>query len=529
VKPEDRTRSMLANSAVFVLAQFSGILVSLILTPYIISTLGIEQFGLWSFIAAIVAWAGPLQFGVGKGTIRFISHYAELGQIQVARRIVSYGVFAHIAFGLILTPLAWVFASWLVPHLSISSSLEATAVGLFTMVFGYLFFAGAVRPLAALVIGLERMWQTSIATVASQLFYGGLTVVLLSQGAGLYGLAGAAFGQAVFQGVAYYMAGRRLIGRVFGNPFALDRGIVRQLLKFGGWLQLGGAAGLVNNQTDAILVGAFVDVRTVGFYAIGNKIAQLVRIFASALLPPLLPAATGIHAQGDEKRLERTLRQSSRLVGLMTIGMSGFILATTQLIMEVWLGRSYPHVVVVTALMLVAYGFYNLGAVGMTIAQAMGQARLGTEFPVVAAVLNIVITLALAPVFGLYGIVAGTAVGMMIATSWFLWRFYRFARLPLRDQLIDWLWRATVAATLAGGVVFALRTWMSDSIHVGRLGSAIELLLLAVVYVALLLYGLRVFRFLEARDLATVRNVLPTRFKPLAETRGIEHLFRART
>ena len=529
LKPEDRTRGVLGNTAVLALAQVSGIFVSLLLTPYILHTLGIERFGLWAFLSSIVAYAGLLQLGLGRGSIRFIAYYSERGDLDTVRRIVSYGVVWHLAAGVVLTPVAWLVGRTLLPHLNISHDLLNTAEVLFPFVFAYSFFAGATRPLAALLIGLERMWMMSLTGMASQLVYAVAVVVLLSRGAGLYALLSATFLQVSFQGITYYVIGRRLIGRTFANPFALDRSVLKEMLKFGGWLQVNNVANLVNNQTDAIVIGSWVDVRTVGFYAIGNRIAQLVRMLPLALLPPLLPAAAGIHAQGDDPRLARTVLQGNRIVGLLTVGMAGFVVAVGPLVMTVWLGRTYPHVVAITALMAAAYVVNNLTGVGTTVVNAIGRPRYESEYAVLGTVLNIAATLALAPFFGLYGILGGTVVGVVLCSVYFLWRFHRLMGFPLWDYLGAWLWRL-VAATLAAALaVFVLRSVVPDTLQHDRGEAALLLAGLGLLYVTLMVLGLRLFRFLQARDLATLNRVLPVRLQSLTTLPAVEFLFGART
>jgi O-antigen/teichoic acid export membrane protein len=45
------------NTVVLALAQVGGIAVSLLLTPYIVYSLGIERYGLWVLVSSIVAFA----------------------------------------------------------------------------------------------------------------------------------------------------------------------------------------------------------------------------------------------------------------------------------------------------------------------------------------------------------------------------------------------------------------------------------------------------------------------------------------
>ena len=331
-----------------------------------------------------------------------------------------------------------------------------------------------------------------------------------------------------FPGRAYYLTGRRLIGRVFGNPFALERPVRREFLRFGGWFQVNNVSRIVNLQTDAILIATFVDVRSVGYYGVGSKIADLVRILPLTLLGPLLPAATGIHAEGDERRIATTVRQGSRVTGLLTLGLGGFVVATSPLIMEVWLGRSYPDVPTITTLLVFAYGVNNLTGVGTTVVAAVGKPRYESEYAVLAMVLNIGATLVLAPSFGLYGVVIGTVIGVVLSSAYFLARFHRLMEFSVWEYFGTWLWRLASATALAA--VPVLRSpGLPANMTEDRGKGVVALAGLGVLYVVLLLAGLRLFRFLGSRDLVTVRRVLPGRLQPIASTSAVEFLFSGKT
>jgi O-antigen/teichoic acid export membrane protein len=521
----DRTQRLLGNTAVLAIAQVSGMAVSLLVTPYVLSSVGIENYGLWLLIGSVLAYVGLLQVGVGRGSIRMIAFHATRGEMGVVRRIVAYGVVWHLAAAVALTPVAFAVAYWVLPHVNVSDQLLSTARNVFLLTFAYVFFGAALRPMWALVVGLERLWMTSVATLASQLVYAAAIVVFLSRGAGIYALPGAAFVQTAFQGMAFYVTGRRLIGRVFGNPFALERQVRRELLRFGGWFQVTNLARVVNQQTDAILIAGFADVRSVGYYGIGSKIADLVRVLPISLLGPLLPAATGVHAEGDQKQIANTIRQGGRLVGLLTFGLAGFVVATSPLIMEVWLGRSYPHVPAIATLLVLAYSVRNLTGVGATVVAAIGKPRYQSEYAVLSMVLNIAATIALAPVFGLYGVVLGTVVGVVVSSVFFLIRFHRLMQVPAWEYLGTWLWRLALATTAAATPVFVVRLALPASVLESRGTGAIMLAVLGLLYVLLLLVGLRLVRFLGTRDLATIKRVLPARLQALASKRTVAFLF----
>jgi O-antigen/teichoic acid export membrane protein len=385
-----------------------------------------------------------------------------------------------------------------------------------------------VRLLSALLVGFERTWIVALITLVSQFVYAGLVVWFLLAGFELYGLVLAAAIQSVFQGICCYVIGKRLIGRVFGNPFAIGRPLLVEMLKFGGWTQVTALTALVTRQTDAVVIGSFINTKTVGLYDLGNRIATLTRTIPLTFLNPLLPAAARIHAQDDQKRIARTLLQGNRLLSLLSFAIGGFVLATAPLIMTVWLGQSYPDVATIAVLLTVTWAINNLTGAGTTIVEAIGKPQYASEYAVIGMFLNLTTTIVLGLIYGLYGVVAGTVLGVVTASIYFLWRVHRLLGLPLWDYVGSWLWRLATATGIAAVLAYALRVSLPDSMVDGRANGGLVLALLAVVYAGVLLAGLRLFKFLEKRDLATVERILPTRFQGLARRPAVEFLFGAR-
>ena len=230
----------------------------------------------------------------------------------------------------------------------------------------------------------------------------------------------------------------------------------RELLRFGGWFQVNNLAQVVNQQTDAILIASFVNVRSVGYYGIGSKIADLVRTSGR---PPraAIAAATGIHAEGDERRIVNTVRQGGRLIGLLTLGSRGLRRRDV----------AADHGGVAGAqLSACSRGRIPAGA-RVCGAQPDGrrdygrrrcrQAPVESEYAVVAMMLNIGATLALVTFFGLYGVVVGTVIGVVGSSAFFLARFHRLMNLPAWD-IWDLALALTAATTLAGAPVL-LPVW----------------------------------------------------------------------
>lgn len=505
----------------------AGIAVSLLVMPILLRHVGIEQYGIWVLISSVIGYIGLIQVDVQRSNSRFIAFHAARQELDVVRNLVAYSTMWYSVFAVALFPVAGIVGIYLFPHLGVPSDLMHTARGAFLLALAYYCIAKILSPLIGLLAGLEQFWAASVGNLVGHLVYAGTVILLLARGVGLYALPIALIVRSLFVGVVWLIVARRIIGRVFGDPLRLDRSVRRALLRFGGWHQVNYGSRVVNEQTDALLIGAWVNIATVGSYGVAARIADLVRLFPQAFVWPLLPATTAIHSEGDHRRLADAFLQAGRFVGLITLGIGGFVVATTPLISMFWLGTIYPQVATITALLVATYVVSNLTLVGATMLSAIGQPRYEAEYGVVGAVLNISMTIVLGVAFGLYGILGGTLIGVVVSSAYFVRRSHRVLQLPAWDYFGDWLWRLVSVTFVAAAVVDAVRLGLPESLTDGRGPAALSLSVLGTLYICILLLGLRVLRFLHHRDLAILKRVLPPRLQPLASLRAVEFLFGA--
>jgi len=504
-----------------------GVAVSLVVMPLLLSHVGIEQYGLWVVISSVLGYIGLVQIDVMRGSARFIAFHAARGELDIVRSLVTFASTSFFVLALALTPVAWLVGTYVLPHLGVPSDLALLARNVFLLAFAHFCIERILGPLRALMIGLERFWVFGTANMFGHLVYMALIVVLLLAGAGLYALPIALIVRSVFVAAVCYLAGRRFIGRVFGSP-RLDKGVRRALFRFGSWHQVNAGARVINYQTDALLIGAWVNITTVGTYGVAARIADLVQLFPQQLIPPLLPAATAIHSEGDPKRLADVFLQASRVFEVATFAIAGFVLATTSLISTFWLGTTYPQVAAITALLVVGLVVANLTDIGATVLSAMGTPRYETEFAVSGALLNIALTIPLGLAFGLYGILAGTLIGIVVSASYFVWRSHRILKLSIWAYFGDWLWRLATATLLAAACTYAVNAALPESLTSTRGAAALSLTALGVLYGCLLAGGLRALRFFTERDLQLLGHVLPERLRWLTSLRPVEYLFGVR-
>ena len=174
------------------------------------------------------------------------------------------------------------------------------------------------------------------------------------------------------------------------------------------------------------------------------------------------------------------------------------------------------------------YAITNLAGAGAAVAAAVGRPRFEAEYAIISSSVSIGLALVLGRAYGLYGILAATAIGLTVASVWFLWRFYRSLDLSLRTYFFAWLGRLVGAAAVATMAIRLVLEALPASWTDSRASAAVALAGLTLAYGGLLVLALRVARFFNDRDLQTLRRVLPSPLRRVAYGRLVEFVFHAR-
>lgn len=522
----NRTRQVFLNTLVTVATRVGVLLVGFVLTPYTVSTLGQEVFGLWAVLTAVVAYFGLLDLGLGSTFVRYIAEYAARRDIDNVRQVVTFGGLFYIALGLILAPPVFWLAPWLIGFLKLSPELVDTAVNIFLLIYCYFFLFNAASTFGSLLTGLEQMRITSYVVFGSQLTYGLAVFLLLYYGYGIYGMIAAIFAQLLVYSIATYALSRRLFGPVFFNPFHFKLSTIKQLFSFGGWMQVTNASSTINMETDRLIIANFVNVASVTSYEIGNKLSLLTRVLPLVLLGAMLPAAAAIQGEGEGRKLDAVYVQISRYLALSTFLIAGLVVGAARPIVQLWMGREYPEVPVIITLLVFAYVINNLTGVGTTLLRAVNQPRYESYYSIGGAALNLLATLMLAPRFGLLGILVGTVIGSTLGSIYFLWLFHRVREISWWSSMGSWLWKLIVVTITTGGSLWLVIYSLPNTIFTSKLLGLIILGMLGLLYFVSFIFLLRFVHFLEPEDLTLLEQVLPAGFASLLKSRFVFYLFR---
>ena len=417
------------------LAQSAGILtgyvLSFILAPIMIARLGLDAFGVWAVTGAFASYAGLLDLGIGRSLSRFIAVYDVSGDERRIRECVGLGLVAVALVGLLAATAAAVVAPLLSEKLGVLGTDDMRVVLLASVaIFTFNGFGGV---LSAVGVGKRRMVPPNVATTigAGLNFAFSLAALAASSSLTVYAVANGAASLAAI-GPAFFA-----MRYLWPAPYSAlpSRDLVKEVVPFGLKNQVGALASLVNLETDKVIIAFMIDVRAAASFEIASRVVVAVRSTALLTITAMIPTTTArIIGEGrgviSEIYRRYTLRTCALAFPLFVVTS-----VSAPFLLVAWLGSAPADAELLVPFLNLAYFVGITTAVGTQTAIAAGSPGIASAELVLIAVLNILLTIALAPLLGLWGVATGTFLAVTLGSVLFNVVFLRQFRLPAHDLL----------------------------------------------------------------------------------------------
>ncbi len=440
-------RNVLAN-LINVAASIGASLVSL---PYILHEIGTAGYGVWTIALTFVLYLAGAEAGFGPAAQRWASVSHGGGREEGIRRALWSSLALYLLVGVLVIVAFGLAARGVVDLFDFPRRFHDDAITMFRIVGVVMALTLVGAALGNILQGVQRFAATAVSSAAGSVAYLAAVFALLSRDHPLVMLAIAALLQQGVTVLGRAFALRRLIGA--GRPLFLSRGETRELLGFSARLQVGVLSGLVNSQSDKVVVGLVTTTTTVGQLGIASQFADAGRLVAGAALAPINASLAVAVGAGDRERLVREFAWANRIWQLTLLG--GTIIGGAGLypIIAGWLGPGHGDAAGLGAFLVVGTGLGLLSGTGAAYLRALGRPGLEGLYGLVVVALNIAFTIPLAILVGAYGVVGGTLGAYVVGVAWFMRRFWRAA--PDLPRVSPRSLVAPAATAIACGAVVA--------------------------------------------------------------------------
>jgi len=471
--------SSIGAKVLYLLTRFS-------LPPIILSSISLEEYGLWAIAFILVAYLGMGAFGVSNVYVRYVAQYHAAGDIGRIGDLLSTGLVLVTLFAMVTLIALWFCLPLMLNWFSIPAHLQSTA---FILLFGTVAVFMLDLSLGAFVYvlaGLQKIVLQNRIWIGSFLLETLLVVVFMLMGLGVLGLLYAfALRYALSISLSVWMCFRALPGLRI-SPRCFNRAHLNLYIRFGGILQISGLLGMFLRSVEKLIAGLFINAHAVGLFDIAQKFPVMTTSIPSSINASCLPTMTQMYVQRRQRELKRLYLGSARQVSLLTGFFMGYMAAFSVPLVTAWLGPN-PDLALAPLILTCFTLPFQLNVVtgaASNVYRATGQPVRELLYPCSQLLLVVLLTGMGFAYFGVevWVIVVSVATSMILsALLYCVWsnRFMKISQLLFLRQVL----LPGVTPYLTGIVLFVLYTpWMASSVD-SRSGSLMVVLATGATYV----------------------------------------------
>jgi O-antigen/teichoic acid export membrane protein len=465
-------------------------LVSFFLSPFVVRHLGNSAYGFWVLIGSLTGYLGLFDLGVRAAVTRYVSRYFVAGSHEEASRTVSSALGIFLAAGTAVVVVSLLLANLVTRAFHIPEAYHGVAPFIVVLCGCSIAVTLVSGVFGGVVAGLQRFdWQNSIDIVAVCLRTLAV-VVVLSRGKGLLALAVVHLLFGILTGLTYVWASFRLYPQLQFKAAFLSRQHVKLIFSFGLLSILLDVSRLLVFYTDSVVIGAFLPVALITFFAIAGNLVNYARDFVRGISTTMLPLASAIEARGGLGAIQSVVLKGCRFATLTMAPIAATFLIRGGSFIGLWMGVSYAdpsgRVLWILSLGLL---FVASGQVGTAI--ILGLGKHGPFVPVALgeAFANLLLSIVLVRPWGIYGVAWGTVLpSLLVGVTFWPWYFRRTLAIPL----IEFVWSTWVRPAIAmipfAASSYAIeRFWPATNLVMffAQVGALLPVALLGAWFVAL--------------------------------------------
>jgi O-antigen/teichoic acid export membrane protein len=461
-----------------------------LMLPFNTRHLGAADYGLWMLAASIVAYFPVLDLGYAGAMDRFVAHYRARRDAQAINEIASTLLIVFAGIGLVAFAIVCVVA-WQVDALFNVSPQQAETGRLLLLLVGVQFTVGL--PFAAfggVVNGFQRTYLNGIVGTVVALAVAAVNVGVLLAGAGLVELVAAMTATRMLGFLWYRQNAYRVFPLLRIRPSLVRADRLREVTGFSVYMLMQNAANKANYATDPMVIAAFLSTGAVAMWTVAQRLADMVLRLTNQLNEVLFPVVVDCDSAQRDDRLRDLLVQGTRLSLGLALPVAGALALLAHQVVLGWTGPEFRHAAVLVQLLSVIVLVRVGTATPSTVLRGAGHHRLLAHSNVIAAAVNIALSIVLIRTHGLPGVafatlipvtVRGVAVLVPVACA----RVGVSARAFMAEAIWPAVWPAVIAlgllalvrdrvppslgyAVLAGGGAGILYLLLFGAVAIGR-------------------------------------------------------------
>lgn len=385
------------------------LLLSIVFTPFMISSFGVELYGALSVTWMVLANLAWLDFGFSRATARHVAQELAVGDTEQAAAWTWAALFTQFAVGALGAVALWLSAPALVDALQVQPErreLVTLALRLFAVSVP-LDLAG--RSFGGVLEAGQRFdWINGLNFFNTLAGYAVYAVGIWRGGdfrLVVYGL----FALRFVSLAGLYVAAVRVLPPLKRPPprELLSRGYwvrARAMVTFGMWVTVAAAVWPLILYVSQWAIGVMLGVAALPYYSVPFNLLLRLAILPASLTATLFPAFATMNARTEWARLEGYFVRSHRYLFVALLPLLFVLFVWTPELLRLWIGADFAtHAALPMRILVVGFGVGYMATLSGALLEGIGRPDLLAKLYLAQLPFNVVLVYFLIKYYGIEG------------------------------------------------------------------------------------------------------------------------------
>ena len=391
---------------------------TLVSLPLAVRYLGAERYGVWATITTTAVWINLLDLGIANTLTNNISRAYALGDKTAAARyftnalVLTGGIAAGVGLVLafVFPRINWVGLFNVGPNVS-ATEVEHTAAA----AVGLMLLSLPCGLVSKLLAGYQELHRNNFAACAGAVS----SVCGLALGIALHVSMPVLFVMSAGC-LTFASLGTLILVVAWQKPWLLsrvslvDRSSIKELLDSGWSFLLIQVAAVVVFSCDNLVVSHYLGAAEVTSYSVTWRVVGLAAVLQSLIFPALWPAYAEAYAKRDYGWIRRTFLITMKGTMALNLSCVTILMVFGRSLIRIWAGPS----AVPSTYLLLAMGIWAIVngfmSVESCLLAALNRIREQAVLSIIAAAVNIALSVALVRHIGALGVIGGTILSYLL-------------------------------------------------------------------------------------------------------------------
>lgn len=478
-------------------------LITLLYTPFLIRMLGQSEYGLYSLVSSIIGYLTILDLGFGNALIVYTAKYREQKKYEEEKKL--HGMF-FVIFCIIgvIASIIGLILFFNVENLfgSTMSSIEIKKAKIMMLILTFnLAITFPFSVFSSIISAYEKFVFQKLISLVQSILKPIIMIPLLLLSFKSISMVVVITLLNIFVFISNYLyCKNKLDVRIKFMGF--DKVIFKTILNYSIFIFIGVIVEKVNYSLDQFILGTVSGTIAVSLYSVAGQLNHLFRNISSCCCSIMLPKLSKMVSRNcSDSELSKEFIKFGRIQWyIMFLIVSGFIILGKEF-MKIWAGVEFETSYYIALLLIVPSAFVLVENIGVYIMQAKNLHKIKAIITLIAAILNVIISIPLAKYYGGIGSALGTCLSLIICNLIIINIYYQ------KVVKIDALgfWKNIFKISIPLVIVFLLGYIIN--FYFIQASSLIVIMIFAVIY-ALIYFVVSYFISFNAYEKSLINGII---------------------